>query len=54
MKKGSFTGLGLIFGSAIGFVVTLLMSYNIAWAFVGTGVGLILGSIIDANVSKKQ
>lgn len=52
MKKYNFTGIGLIFGTALATLVTIIMSVDIIWALVGTSVGLIIGAIIDANIKK--
>lgn len=46
--KISFTGLGIIFGSALGTGITLAIGQPIYWAGIGTGVGLIIGAAIDA------
>jgi hypothetical protein len=53
-KKHSFTGLGLIFGTAIGAAMTFILTINILWAGIGTGVGLIVGAIIDSSKSKEN
>ncbi|NLC16268.1 MAG: hypothetical protein GX756_00060 [Clostridiales bacterium] len=51
-KRGSpkflFTGLGLVFGAAIGIIIALALRQSIFWAGIGTGVGLIIGAIIDS------
>jgi len=54
-KKNSatFTGLGLIFGTALGAVFCMIISINILWAGAGTGAGLILGAFIDSQISRK-
>lgn len=52
MKKYNFTGIGLIAGTALGSLITIFMSVSIVWALVGTSAGLIVGAIVDANVSK--
>ncbi|PKM73506.1 MAG: hypothetical protein CVU91_04255 [Firmicutes bacterium HGW-Firmicutes-16] len=49
----SFTGLGLIFGTALGAAFCIIISINIIWAGVGTAVGLIWGAIIDNRKSGK-
>jgi hypothetical protein len=49
----SFTGLGLIFGTALGTVFCVILSISILWAGAGTAVGLILGAIIDSQKSRK-
>ncbi len=50
-KPGSvpYTGLGLIFGTALGAALCMILSLNILWAGVGTAVGLILGAILDSR-----
>ena len=51
-KKIPYTGIGLIFGTAIGAGLSLILTGNIIWAGAGTGVGLILGAIIDSQKKK--
>ncbi len=53
MKRYNFTGIGLIFGTALGSLITIIMSLDITWILVGTSAGLIIGAIVDASVSKK-
>ncbi|ANU21473.1 hypothetical protein BBI15_15450 [Planococcus plakortidis] len=48
-----FTGLGLIFGTAIGAIVALILTGDIIWAGAGTGVGLVLGAAIDGMKKRK-
>ncbi len=50
-QKFQWTGLGLIFGAAIGFLVGIIIipAYFIWFGLGGAGGGLILGSIIDAQ-----
>lgn len=43
----SYTGLGLIFGTAIGAALCTILSLDIFWAGAGTGVGLVMGAILD-------
>jgi len=50
--KVSFAALGLIFGTALGAVFTLLTSLPIYWAGAGTAIGLVIGAGIDAMKSK--
>ncbi len=54
-KKNSatFTGLGLIFGTALGAVFCMIISINILWAGIGTAAGLILGAVFDSQKSRK-
>ncbi len=54
MKNTNYTGIGLIFGTAFGALVTILMSIDIIWALIGTGLGLILGSIIDTYKQEQK
>ncbi|HSI66434.1 MAG TPA: hypothetical protein VK947_03400 [Planococcus sp. (in: firmicutes)] len=51
-SKIPFTGLGLIFGTAIGAALSLIITGNVIWAGVGTGVGLVLGAVIDSMKKK--
>lgn len=52
-KKIPFTGIGLIFGSAIGAGLSLILTGDtLIWAGMGTGVGLIVGSIVDSYYRK--
>jgi uncharacterized membrane protein len=51
-SKFLFTALGLIFGYAIGMVFSLIITGNILWAWIGSGIGLVIGAIIDSL--KKQ
>lgn len=46
-SKIPFTGLGLIFGTAIGAAWSLIVTGNVVWAGVGTGIGLVIGAAID-------
>ena len=46
-SKIPFAGLGLIFGTAIGAALSLIITGNVIWAGIGTGVGLVLGAAID-------
>lgn len=51
-SKIPFTGLGLVFGTAIGAAITIAVGQPIFWAGVGTGIGLIIGASIDAMKKK--
>jgi hypothetical protein len=42
-----FTGLGLVFGTAIGISLSLIITGNVIWGGIGTAVGLIAGAVID-------
>lgn len=47
--KGLWTGAGLVTGAALGLLMGQLMFDGAWWApVVGTGVGLIVGAIVDA------
>lgn len=52
-KKTSLTGVGLIFGVAIGAGLGLIFNNMPLGAGIGAGVGLIIGAIVDAYKNKK-
>lgn len=52
-SKIPFTGLGLIFGTAIGAGLSIIITGNVLWAGIGTGVGLVVGAAIDGNKKRK-
>lgn len=52
-SKIPFTGLGLIFGTAIGAGLSLIITGNVIWAGIGTGIGLIVGAAIDGYKKRK-
>jgi hypothetical protein len=52
-KSATFTALGLIFGTALGAALCMIISINILWTGVGTAVGLILGAMIDGQKPRK-
>jgi len=54
LTKVPFTGLGLVFGTAIGAGLSLTTTGNVLWAGIGTAVGLILGAVVDSFVKNKQ
>lgn len=54
LTKVPFTGLGLVFGTAIGAGVSLAITGNVLWAGIGTAVGLILGAVVDSFVKNKH
>jgi len=51
MKKSSFsfTALGIIIGTGLGILVSLLIDINIYWFLIGTSIGLIIGAIVDGH-----
>jgi uncharacterized membrane protein len=53
-KKTSVTGLGLVFGAAIGAGLGIIFANLAIGAGIGAGLGLIIGSIIDAYKNKKS
>jgi NhaP-type Na+/H+ or K+/H+ antiporter len=54
LVKFQWTGIGLIFGTAIGAGLSIAFTQNILWAGIGTAVGLIVGAIIDTIIRKQQ
>lgn len=48
-SKISYTGLGLVFGTAIAAGITIAIGQPIFWAGAGTGIGLVIGAIIDST-----
>lgn len=42
-----FAGVGLVFGTAIGAGLSIIVTGNVLWAGMGTGIGLVVGAIID-------
>jgi hypothetical protein len=52
-SKIPFAGLGLVFGTAIGAALSLVITGNVIWAGVGTGVGLVIGAAIDSMKKQK-
>lgn len=48
-------GLGIIFGTAIGAGLGIILNYNIAIAAgSGTGIGIVIGAIISAYNKKSK
>ncbi|MFA5602852.1 MAG: hypothetical protein WDA21_03915 [Bacilli bacterium] len=46
--------LGLIFGSAIGLLISTIFNLNNGiWIGLGAGIGLVIGSIIFGSIKKK-
>ncbi len=52
LSRVPFTGIGLIFGTAIGAGLSIVMTGNVLWGGIGTGIGLIVGAVIDASTKK--
>lgn len=48
-KKNTFTGLGLIFGTAIGVSLSMIITGNVIWGGIGTALGLVIGAGIDSH-----
>jgi hypothetical protein len=47
-----WTGLGVVFGTALGLLVGLLLFEGSVWApFVGASAGLVIGAIVDGRAS---
>lgn len=53
-KKSYFTGIGLVFGTALGLIVSILANINLIWTVAGTAIGLLIGAIIDNNMKKSK
>lgn len=51
-SKISFTALGLVFGTAVGVVITIAIGQSVFWAGIGTGTGLIIGAILELTKRK--
>ncbi|MCR3956276.1 MAG: hypothetical protein NUK57_08240 [Gudongella sp.] len=52
-KKVPFTGIGLIFGTAIGAGLSIILTGNtVIWAGMGTGIGLVIGAMADSYYRK--
>jgi uncharacterized membrane protein YfcA len=51
-NKVSYTGLGIIFGSAIGSAISMIITGTVLWGLVGTAVGLILGAAVESYKSR--
>jgi len=52
-SKIQYTGLGLVFGTALAAGVVLALGKPIFWAGIGTGAGLVFGAILD-SVKNRQ
>lgn len=52
-SKIPVTGIGLISGTALGIVASILFSVSILFAGIGTCIGVIIGAVIDGYVVKK-
>jgi uncharacterized membrane protein YoaK (UPF0700 family) len=51
--KNMFAALGLIFGSAVGAALSLVITGNVIWGLIGTAVGLVIGAAIDSRKREK-
>jgi hypothetical protein len=51
--KAPYAGIGLVFGTAIGAGLSLILTGTVIWAGIGTGIGLILGAIIEKSEANK-
>ncbi len=51
-NKVSYTGLGIIFGSAIGSAISMIITGTVLWGLVGTAVGLISGAAVESYKSR--
>ena len=51
-KVGRPATSGLVFGTAIGAAFALAINQPIYWAAIGTGLGLVVGAIIDSSKKK--
>jgi len=54
LTRVPFAGVGLVFGTAIGSVLSIAITGNVLWGGIGTGIGLVAGSVIDAFIKKRQ
>jgi len=53
-SKIPFSGLGLVFGTAIGAGLCVVLTVPIYWSGVGTAIGLIIGAAIDSSKKKTK
>lgn len=51
-KKASFTGIGLIFGVAIGAGLGIILNNLAIGAGIGAGLGIVAGAFIDRYKNK--
>lgn len=47
--KSSYTGLGLIFGVAIGAGLGIIFNNMVLYAGIGAGLGIVIGSIYQSS-----
>jgi len=52
--KVPFAGVGLVFGTAIGAVLSISITKNVLWSGIGTAIGLMAGAVIDAFIKEKK
>lgn len=53
-SKIMYTGLGLVFGTALGTGLCIILDQPVYWAGAGTAVGLIIGAVLDAYHQKSS
>ncbi len=53
-KKTSITGLGLVFGVAIGAGLGIIFENMAIGAGIGAGMGIVIGAIIDSYKNKNS
>jgi hypothetical protein len=53
-SRVSYAGIGLIFGTAIGAGLSLILIGTLIWGAIGTAVGLILGAVTDLYMRNRD